>query len=235
MEIYISRYNPEIDKKPYLKRYELDVELVKGSMLLHALEYLKESDGSLTFRRSCGSGVCGSDGMNINGKNGLACMTLLSSLPDSVTIRPLPSMPIIRDLVVDLGQFYQSYKRIHPYIRTNKELSVKEMHQTIVDREKLDGLYECIMCACCSTMCPSYWWNPDKFIGPAGLLTAARFVMDSRDDTKQERLADLDDLFKLYRCRSILNCTDVCPKGLNPNAAIAKIRVEMLQSKEEGR
>lgn len=229
MEITIQRYNPQVDKKPYLKTYKLDRSTVRGSMLLHALEAIKEIDSTLTFRRSCGSGVCGSDGMNINGLNGLACMTLLDDLPNKVNIYPLPSMPIIRDLVVDLGQFYESYEKIHPYIRTSNNNPAKENVQSKEDRAQIDGLYECILCACCSTMCPSYWWNPDRFIGPAGLLTAARFIFDSRDDTAKERLEQLSDLFKLYRCRSIMNCVRVCPKKLNPTRAIARIRTKMLE------
>ena len=230
MDIHVYRYNPETDSKPWYKIYHVQPSEIKGSMLLHALEHIKEKyDETLSFRRSCGSGVCGSDGMNINGKNGLACITLLSSLPEKVTVRPLPGMPVIRDLVVDLGQFYQSYEKVHPFLRTSSEPPEKERLQSASDRDKLDGLYECIMCACCSTMCPSYWWNPDKFIGPAGLLTAARFILDSRDETKAERLQDLEDLFKLYRCRSIMNCAQVCPKGLNPNAATKKIRTEMVR------
>ena len=228
MKITIQRFNPETDKKPYNKTYLIEREKVRGSMLLHALEALKEQDPTLTFRRSCGSGVCGSDGMNINGSNGLACITLLDDLPENINIYPLPSMPIIRDLVVDLGQFYQSYEKIHPYIRSTKSPAKGEYLQSKEDRAQLDGLYECIMCACCSTMCPSYWWNPDNFIGPAGLLTAARFIFDSRDDSTDERLEQLSDLFKLYRCRSIMNCVCVCPKKLNPTDAIARIRTKMI-------
>ena len=228
MKFIIQRFNPDVDKKPYYKEYTIDRKDISGTMLLHALESIKEQlDSSLTFRRSCGSGVCGSDGMNINGLNGLACMTLLDNLPDVTRISPLPSMPIIRDLVVDLTQFYKSYEAIQPFLISDEKTQGSEMLQSKDERLELDGLYECIMCACCSTMCPSYWWNPDKFIGPAGLLTAARFIFDSRDSATESRLEYLSDLFSLYRCRSIMNCIRVCPKSLNPTKAIAKIRDRM--------
>ena len=184
----------------------------------------------MSFRRSCGGGVCGSDGVNINGRNSLACVTAIKDLPEKVTIRPLPGMPVIRDLIVDLEQFYKQYESVKPYLQSSANPE-KEHIQSIEQRDQLDGLYECILCACCSTSCPSFWWNPDKFVGPAGLLTAARFVLDSRDDQTEERLKDLDDLYRLYRCRSIMNCTTVCPKGLDPNAAISSIREKMMARK----
>lgn len=226
MEISIYRYDPDKDSKPYMQDYSLDKDDCQGIMLLDALETLKATqDPTLSFRRSCGGGVCGSDGMSINGKNGLACTTLIDNLPEKITLRPLPGMPVIRDLIVDLTNFFKQYEKIDPYLKPaagqNKN---KEMRQSIEDRKKLDGLYECILCACCSSSCPSYWWNPDKFIGPAGLLWAARFLTDSRDSRSKERLDELEDLFSLYRCRSIMNCANVCPKGLNPGAAIANIR-----------
>ena len=226
MEISIYRYDPDKDTKPYMQNYSIDKDDCQGIMLLDALETLKATqDSSLSFRRSCGGGVCGSDGMSINGKNGLACTTLIDSLPEKITLRPLPGMPVIRDLIVDLSNFFKQYEKIDPYLKPAKGISAdKEMIQSIEERKKLDGLYECILCACCSSACPSYWWNPDKFIGPAGLLSAARFLMDSRDAHSKERLDELEDLFSLYRCRSIMNCASVCPKGLNPGAAIAKIR-----------
>ena len=226
MEISIYRYDPDKDTKPYMQTYSIDKDDCQGIMLLDALETLKATqDSTLSFRRSCGGGVCGSDGMSINGKNGLACTTLIDSLPEKITLRPLPGMPVIRDLIVDLSNFFKQYEKIDPYLKPAKGISPnKEMIQTIEERKKLDGLYECILCACCSSACPSYWWNPDKFIGPAGLLSAARFLMDSRDAHSKERLDELEDLFSLYRCRSIMNCASVCPKGLNPGAAIAKIR-----------
>lgn len=231
MEISIYRYDPDKDTKPYMQSYTVAREDCQGIMLLDALETLKaEQDASLSFRRSCGGGVCGSDGMNINGRNGLACTTLLANLPEKVTLRPLPGMPVIRDLIVDLTNFFKQYEKIDPYLQPAANLSTdKEQLQSPEDRKKLDGLYECILCACCSTACPSYWWNPDKFIGPAGLLWAARFLMDSRDVQEKSRLDELENLFSLYRCRSIMNCASVCPKGLNPGAAIAKIRDAQLK------
>ena len=209
-----------------MQSYEIAVEQCQGIMLLDALESIKAKfDSSLSFRRSCGGGVCGSDGMSINGKNGLACTTLLASLPETVTLRPLPGIPVIRDLIVDMTQFFAQYEKVDPYLKPAKNLDPnKEQLQSPEQRSKLDGLYECILCACCSSACPSYWWNPDKFIGPAGLLWAARFLLDSRDTASTERLAELEDLYSLYRCRSIMNCTSVCPKGLNPAGAIAEIR-----------
>jgi len=226
MEISIYRYDPDKDTKPYMQNYTIEREACQGIMLLDALESLKaEQDATLSFRRSCGGGVCGSDGMNINGRNGLACTTLLANLPEKVTLRPLPGMPVIRDLIVDLTNFFKQYEKIDPYLKPAAGLSTdKEQLQSPEERKKLDGLYECILCACCSSACPSYWWSPDKFIGPAGLLWAARFLMDSRDVDEKSRLEELENLFSLYRCRSIMNCASVCPKGLNPGAAIAKIR-----------
>ncbi|MBT4804328.1 MAG: succinate dehydrogenase iron-sulfur subunit [Legionellales bacterium] len=231
MEISIYRYDPDKDKKPYMQSYDLNLEDCQGIMLLDALETLKAKfDPSLSFRRSCGGGVCGSDGMNINGKNSLACTTLLANLPDKVTLRPLPGMPVIRDLIVDITDFFAQYEKVGPYLKPAKNLPKdKEQLQSPQDRKKLDGLYECILCACCSSSCPSYWWNPDKFIGPAGLLWAARFLQDSRDAHSKERLDELEDLYSLYRCRSIMNCASVCPKGLNPGEAIAKIRAQKLK------
>lgn len=228
MRISIYRFNPETDKEPYMQDYELDPINIKGKMVLHALEALKEQDPTLGFRRSCGEGVCGSDGVNINGKNCLACMTSISDLPDHITIRPLPAFPIIRDLIVDMSQFYEQYKKAKPYLVHDGVVPAKEFIQTPEERAKLDGLYECILCACCSSSCPSYWWNPDKFLGPAALLWLCRFVEDTRDTRATERLDTLQDAFRLFRCRSIMNCVDVCPKGLNPNKAIADIRKEML-------
>lgn len=230
MEILIQRYNPEVDKKPYLQSFVVDVKKLNGVMLLDALEYLKTKDPSLSFRRSCGGGVCGSDGMNINGKNGLACVTQIANLPEKVTLRPLPSMPIIRDLIVDLEQFYKQYNSVKPWLVGSKNPPSAENIQSIADRKKLDGLYECILCACCTTSCPSYWWNPDKFAGPAALLWACRFIVDSRDTTKEDRLKALEGLYALYRCRSIMNCTSSCPKGLDPAGAIAEIRREVISS-----
>ena len=229
MKITIYRYDPEQNVRPYMQTYSVDPTHCQGVMLLDALELIKATtDPTLAFRRSCGGGVCGSDGMNINGKNGLACVTPLSSLPEEVTIRPLPGQPVIRDLIVDLRQFYKQYDSINPYLRGVKTAKgARETLQSPAQRAELDGLYECILCACCSTACPSWWWNPDKFAGPAALLWACRFIKDSRDITKDERLKLFEDLYRLYRCRSIMNCVDVCPKGLNPTHAIGQIRDEL--------
>jgi len=213
-----------------MKEYTLEVEDNQDLMVLEALIKLKEQDPSLAFRRSCREGVCGSDGMNINGKNGLACITHLSSLKsDKIVIRPLPGLPVIRDLIVDMSQFYQQYEKIKPYlINDDKTPPARERLQSPEDRAKLDGLYECILCACCSTSCPSFWWNPDKFVGPAGLLHAYRFLIDSRDTATDERLDELDDAFSVFRCHGIMNCVNVCPKGLNPTKAIGHIKSMLL-------
>ena len=228
MTFSIMRFNPETDKKPYIKDYQLDVFIISGKMLLNALEAIREKHPDIGLRRSCGEGVCGSDGMNINGKNGLACVTQLKNLPDRVVVRPLPGFPIIRDLIVDMKQFYAQYKKAKPYLLNDQEIPQKERLQSPADRAKLDGLYECILCACCSSSCPSYWWNPDKFIGPAGLLWSYRFIADSRDTQKKERLDAMKDPYSVFRCRTIMDCVTVCPKNLNPTKAIRKIRTEML-------
>lgn len=225
----IYRYDPEIDKAPRMQDYTLTVPAHGDLMLLTALMSLKELDPTLTFRHSCREGICGSDGMNINGTNGLACVTQVSSLKQPIVLRPLPSLPVIKDLVVDMTQFYAHYNEIDPYLINDNPPCATENLQSPEDREKLDGLYECILCACCTTSCPSFWWNPDKFIGPAGLLQALRFLIDSRDTAKKERLKKLDeDVYKIGRCHSIGNCAAVCPKGLNPTKAITTIREMML-------
>jgi succinate dehydrogenase / fumarate reductase, iron-sulfur subunit len=229
MQFSIYRFDPEKDQKPYMKDYELAIDPNQDMMLLDALLMLKDQDETLTFRRSCREGVCGSDGMNINGKNGLACIQPLSELKTPVVIRPLPGLPVIRDLVVDMEPFYKQYEKSKPFLITDGEHPAKERLQSPEERAKLDGLYECILCACCTSSCPSYWWNPDKFLGPAALLWLCRFLQDNRDEAKNERLAELNDLFSLYRCRTIMNCADVCPKGLNPSKAIAEIRQMMVQ------
>ena len=220
-EVY--RYDPDKDQAPNMQTYELELD---GSerMLLDALIKLKKQDETLSFRRSCREGICGSDGMNINGKNGLACLISLNSLPPKIVVRPLPGLPVIRDLVVDMSMFYRQYEKVQPYLINDTPAPAKERLQSPEDREKIDGLYECIMCACCSTACPSFWWNPDKFIGPSGLVQAYRFLIDSRDTAREERLAKLDDPFSVFRCHGIQNCIDVCPKGLNPTRAIGHIR-----------
>ena len=225
LNINIYRYNPEEDKFPYMKNYEIE-KPQKDIMVLDLLHLLKESDSSLSFRRSCREGVCGSDGMNINGKNGLACITALSEVlkGDRIDIRPLPGLPVIRDLVVDMTQFYNQYEKIKPFLQNDTNPPEQERLQSPADRDKLDGLYECILCACCSTSCPSYWWNGDKYLGPAVLLQAYRWINDSRDAEKKERLKKVADELKLYRCHTIMNCTNSCPKGLNPAKAIGSIK-----------
>ncbi|QDP01506.1 MULTISPECIES: succinate dehydrogenase iron-sulfur subunit [Thalassotalea] len=227
----IYRYNPDVDNAPYMKDYELEIPEGSDMMVLDALILLKEQDPSLSFRRSCREGVCGSDGLNMNGKNGLACITPLSEVKaNKIVLRPLPGLPVVRDLIIDMTQFYNQYEKIKPYlINDGKSQPTREHLQSIEDREKLDGLYECILCACCSTSCPSFWWNPDKFIGPAGLLHAYRFLIDSRDTATDERLDDLQDAYSVFRCHGIMNCVDVCPKGLNPTKAIGSIKSMLLQ------
>ncbi len=229
MKFNIYRYNPETDKKPWIQSYELDVP--KETMLLEALLQIHRQDPTLGFRKSCREGVCGSDGMNVNGVNRLACVTPLSELKEPIEIRPLPGLAVIRDLIVDMEQFYTQYRTVKPYLVGAEPEPEVERLQTPEQRDRLDGLYECILCGCCSTACPSFWWNPDKFLGPAALLQAARFIEDSRDEATVERLEQLDDAYKLYRCHSIMNCVQVCPKDLNPTRAIGKIKERMVQKK----
>ncbi len=226
----IYRYNPDVDAKPKMQDYSLDLEEGQDIMVLDALLLLKEQDPSLSFRRSCREGVCGSDGINMNGVNGLACITPLSHIKKpKIVIRPLPGLPVVRDLVVDMTQFFTQYEKVKPYlINDDVQPPAREHLQSVEERDKLDGLYECILCACCSTACPSFWWNPDKFIGPAGLLAAYRFLADSRDTATTERLADLDDAFSVFRCHGIMACVNVCPKGLNPTKAIGHIKSMLL-------
>jgi len=224
----IQRYNPETDKVPYMQDFELE-KTQKGMMLRDALLRLKSVDETLTFRHSCGEGVCGSDAMNINGTNGLACLTPLSKLKQPITLRPVPGMPIIRDLVVDMTQFFHHYRAVKPYLIVRDPMPEVELQQTPEQRDKLDGLYECILCGCCTTACPSFWWNPDKFRGPAALLQAYRFLADSRDQATDERLRELDGPYRMFRCHTIMNCIAVCPKGLNPTRAIHHIKQMMLK------
>ncbi len=223
-ELMVYRYDPHKDEHPYLQHYV--VTLAHGEhMVLDALVRIKSfQDDSLSFRRSCREGVCGSDGMNINGKNRLACVTNLHELSDPVVLKPLPGMPVIRDLMVDLTGFWQQYHSVKPWLMSDEPPPYRERLQSPAQRELLNGLYECILCACCTSACPSFWWNPDRFVGPAGLLQAYRFIADSRDLATSERLDDLDDAYRLFRCRTIMNCTDVCPKGLSPAYAISRIR-----------
>ena len=230
LKVSIYRYNPEKDKFPYMQNFSIE-KPERDVMVLDLLHLLKEDDSSISFRRSCREGVCGSDGMNINGKNGLACITPLSEAlkGNKLELRPLPGLPVIRDLIVDMTQFYNQYEKIKPFLQSDlEEPTDQERLQSPEERNKLDGLYECILCACCSTSCPSFWWNPDKFVGPAALLQAYRFLADSRDTKKQERLAELGDPFSVYRCHGIMNCVNVCPKGLNPNKAIGEIKSMLL-------
>lgn len=225
---HIYRYDPHGDLAPRMQDYEIEVDNSQR-MLLDVLIQLKAIDPSLSFRRSCREGVCGSDAMNINGKNGLACVTNMLSLPKTVVLKPLPGMPVIRDLIVDLTGFFQQYHSIKPYLVNDDPPPERERLQSPEARDLLNGLYECILCACCTSACPSFWWNPDKYVGPAGLLQAYRFLVDSRDQASGERLDNLEDPYRLFRCRSILNCTDVCPKGLRPADAISEIRGMMVR------
>ncbi len=221
-EIY--RYDPDKDERPYMQKLEVELQPTDKMLLDAILRIKNDVDDSLAIRRSCREGVCGSDAMNINGKNGLACTTNLLDLKEPIVLRPLPGLPVVRDLIVDMTQFFNQYHSIKPFLINDQIPPEKERLQTPEAREELDGLYECILCACCSTSCPSFWWNPDKFVGPAGLLQAYRFIADSRDEATGERLDNLEDPYRLFRCHTIMNCTDVCPKGLNPSLAISKIK-----------
>ncbi|MEM1111771.1 MAG: succinate dehydrogenase iron-sulfur subunit [Pseudomonadota bacterium] len=229
LQVSIYRYNPEQDAEPRMQDFQVDTQ-GKDLMVLDVLEMLKAEDTTLVYRRSCREGVCGSDGMNMNGKNGLACITPLSESVkgNKLVIRPLPGLPVIRDLVVDMSMFYAQYEKVQPYLQNETPPPGIERLQSPEDRAKLDGLYECILCACCSTACPSFWWNPDRFIGPSGLLQSYRFLADSRDTATADRLSNLDDPFSVFRCHGIQNCVNVCPKGLNPTRAIGHIRHMLL-------
>ena len=230
LQVSLYRYNPETDDAPFMQDFSVETD-GKDLMVLDVLELIKaEHDGSVTYRRSCREGVCGSDGLNMNGKNGLACITPLSETVkgDKLVIRPLPGLPVIRDLVVDMSLFYAQYEKVQPYLQNPTPAPAIERLQTPEERAQLDGLYECILCACCSTSCPSFWWNPDRFVGPAGLLQAYRFLADSRDAATEDRLSKLDDPFSVFRCHGIQNCVNVCPKGLNPTKAIGHIRTMLL-------
>ena len=226
----IYRYDPDLGENPRYDTFELDLDDC-GPMVLDALFKIKnEVDPSLTFRRSCREGICGSCSMNMNGKNGLACTTAIDDLKGEIRITPLPHMEVVKDLVPDFTHFYAQYASIRPWLQTvSTTPSGKERLQTPEQREKLDGLYECILCACCSTACPSYWWNSDKFLGPAILLQAFRWLADSRDEMTGERLDQLEDPFRLYRCHTIMNCANVCPKGLNPAKAIAETKKMLVE------
>ncbi|MFP6824966.1 MAG: succinate dehydrogenase iron-sulfur subunit [Pseudohongiellaceae bacterium] len=232
MLVSIYRYNPQTDDKPVMRDIEVEIPGGKDLMILDVLELAKGKDSSIAYRRSCREGVCGSDGMNMNGRNGLACITPLSDTVkpgQKLVLRPLPGLPVIRDLVVDMSIFYKQYEKVKPYLINDEPPPAIERLQSPEDRAQLDGLYECILCACCSTNCPSFWWNPDKFIGPAGLLQAYRFLADSRDTATAERLAGLNDPFSVFRCRGVMSCAAVCPKGLNPTRAIGHIRAMLIR------
>jgi succinate dehydrogenase / fumarate reductase, iron-sulfur subunit len=225
----VYRYDPETGDNPRIDIYRVDLENC-GPMVLDALIKIKnEIDPTLTFRRSCREGVCGSCAMNIAGGNTLACTKAIEDISGSVSVYPLPSMPVVKDLVPDMTNFYAQYASIQPYLQTKSAEPETERLQTPEERAKLDGLYECILCACCSTSCPSYWWNQDRYLGPATLLQSYRWLADSRDEAKGERLDALEDPFRLYRCHTIMNCADTCPKGLNPAKAIGEIKQMMVK------
>ncbi|WP_029354671.1 succinate dehydrogenase iron-sulfur subunit [Bosea sp. 117] len=228
-EYRIYRWNPDDGKNPQVDTYYVDRDDC-GPMVLDGLIYIKNKiDPTLTFRRSCREGICGSCAMNIDGTNTLACLKSMDDVTaKSVNIYPLPHMPVVKDLVPDLTQFYAQHASIEPWLHTQTPAPEKEWPQSRSDREKLDGLYECILCACCSTSCPSYWWNGDRYLGPAALLGAYRWLIDSRDEATGDRLDDLEDPFRLYRCHTIMNCAKACPKGLNPAKAIAEIKKMMV-------
>jgi succinate dehydrogenase / fumarate reductase iron-sulfur subunit len=228
-ELKIYRWNPDDDANPRLDTYWIDQDSC-GPMILDALIKIKnEIDPTLTFRRSCREGICGSCAMNIDGTNGLACLKGLDEIEGPVKVYPLPHMTVVKDLVPDMTNFYAQHRSIEPWLKTDTPPPPKEWRQSREDRERLDGLYECILCACCSTSCPSYWWNSDRYLGPAILLQAYRWVIDSRDEATGERLDNLEDPFRLYRCHTIMNCTQACPKGLSPSKAIAELKKLMVQ------
>lgn len=230
LKVSVYRYNPDTDREPFMKDYQIDLQ-GRDIMVLDVLNLLKEQDDSLVYRRSCREGVCGSDGVNMNGKNGLACITPVSIATKGgqhLIVKPLPGLPVLRDLVVDMTMFFNQYEKVQPYVINDIPTPPIERLQSPEERAKLDGLYECILCACCSTSCPSFWWNPEKFLGPAALLQSYRFLADSRDTATAARLAKLDDPFSLFRCRGIMNCVSSCPKGLNPTKAIGHIRNMLL-------
>ena len=232
VKVNILRYNPETDRKGHWEEYILEADPDERILdLLHKVKWF--DDGSLAFRRSCAHGVCGSDAMVVNGENMLACQVLVKEVSTPIKIEPIRGLPVIKDLVVNMDSFFDSYKKVMPFLVNDDEPGERERLQSPEDRDKLDGLYECILCACCSTSCPSFWWNPDKFLGPAALLQAYRFLADTRDLKTNERLEDLADPFSVYRCHGIMNCVSVCPKGLNPNKAIGEIKTMLLKDKKE--
>lgn len=228
----VYRYDPSKNENPSIDTYNIDMDNC-GPMVLDALLKIKdETDATVSLRRSCREGICGSCAMNIDGQNTLACTKAIDDIDGDVTVYPLPHQPVIKDLVSDLTNFYAQYATIEPWMKSDTPAPTdSERLQSVEERKELDGLYECILCACCSTSCPSYWWNSDKFLGPAALLNAYRWISDSRDDAKSERLDELEDPFKLYRCHTIMNCTSVCPKDLNPAKAIVNIKKMMVERK----
>ncbi len=228
MEFRVYRYNPEVDSEPYMQSFEVTA-INDDTMLLDVLKQIKSEDETLTFRHSCGEGVCGSDAINVNGRNLLGCITPVSELKQPVEIRPVPGMPVIRDLVVDMSQFYHHYRSIDPYLIVHDPIPEEEFLQSPQQRDELDGLYECILCGCCTTACPSFWWNPERYRGPAALLQAYRFVADSRDQATTKRLEGLEGPYRLFRCHTIMNCVDACPKGLNPAHAIVELKKKMIK------
>ncbi len=231
--VQIYRWNQENESKPQIDTFEIDGEMA-GPMVLDVLIKIKDSiDATLTFRRSCREGICGSCAMNIDGVNTLACTTPIADLPDTIKIYPLPHLPVIKDLVPDLGQFYKQYAMVEPWLKKGEEAPGQERLQSPAARAALDGSDECILCACCSTSCPSYWWNSDTYLGPAALLQSYRWLADNRDGARMERLEQLDDAFALYRCHTIMNCTSACPKGLNPARAISKIKKMLISRKKD--
>ena len=228
-EFRIYRWNPDDDDNPRVDTYFVDLDDC-GPMVLDALIKIKnEIDPTLTFRRSCREGICGSCAMNIDGGNALACIKGIGEVKRTVRIYPLPHLPVVKDLVPDLTHFYAQHASVMPWLATKSDTPQSEWLQSVDERRKLDGLYECVMCASCSASCPSYWWNSDRYLGPAALLHAYRWLIDSRDEDSGGRLDDLEDPFKLYRCHTILNCADTCPKGLNPAKAIAEIKKMMVE------
>ena len=229
-EFQIYRWDPDKNDNPQLDSYHVDLKNC-GPMVLDAITKIKnEIDPTLTFRRSCREGICGSCAMNIDGVNTLACTKPIIEVKGKVKIFPLPHMPVIKDLVPDLTHFFRQLASIEPWLKRDESTELTENAQSVDERNRLDGLYECILCACCSTSCPSYWWNSERYLGPAALLQANRWIMDSRDMATEERLEQLDDTFKLYRCHTIMNCTNACPKGLNPAKAIGNIKQMIARS-----
>ena len=231
-ELHLSlyRFDPEKDHRPYMSDYVIEINDSGNMMVIDAIRKAQEQDSTVTFRRSCAQGVCGSDGVNMNGQNGLACITAVSdvAIGNKLEVRPLPGLPVIKDLIVDMKPFYDQYEKVKPFLDNDEEVTTgHERLQSPQERDRLDGLYECVLCACCSTSCPSFWWNPEKFVGPAALLQAYRFIADTRDKQKSQRLKKLNDAFSVYRCHGIMNCTSVCPKGLNPSKAINEIKKEL--------